>query len=118
MQRLLTQIAGHPPVAKTVGRILVAFPAAAAVAQRGAFSPPMPAFSIEDGDLDERLTPRELEVLMLMAEPISLKIIAARLHISYATARRYTINIYSKFDVHSRWEAVDYAMSKGIISPQ
>lgn len=117
MQKLLTQIAGHPPVTRTVGRILAAFPVT-----ESAFPSPDPSLlpsadPFDESDLGERLTPRELEVLVLMAEPISLKAIAARLHISYATARRYTINVYSKFGVHSRWEAVDSAVRRGLISP-
>ena len=71
-----------------------------------------------DDDLAEHLTPRELEVLVLMSEPISLKDIANRLSISYTTARRYTINVYSKFEVHSRWDAVDAGIRKGIIPPR
>lgn len=40
------------------------------------------------------------------------------MNISYSTARRYTINVYSKFDIHSRWEAVNSAIHKGIIPPR
>jgi ATP/maltotriose-dependent transcriptional regulator MalT len=117
MLKLLQQIAGHPSVAKSVGRILAAFPEAAAPAGPPAHASVALSPTLEEDELDESLTPREREVLVLMVEPISLKAIAARLHISYATARRYTINIYSKFGVHSRWEAVDCAIRKGIIPP-
>jgi LuxR family transcriptional regulator, maltose regulon positive regulatory protein len=63
----------------------------------------------------ENLSTREKEVLLLMAEAISLQEIADRLFISYATAKRHTINIYSKLGVHNRWEAVAFAREKGII---
>ncbi len=118
MRNLLVQIAGHGPTTKTVGRILAAYPGAE---RTTASSVPRPSEMAvfrpfpSDDDLTEHLTPRELEVLILMSEPISLKDIANRLTISYATARRYTINLYSKFGVHSRWEAVDAAVRRGII---
>jgi len=50
-----------------------------------------------------------------MAEAISLQEIADRLFITYATAKRHTINIYSKLGVHNRWEAVAFAKKNGII---
>lgn len=121
MQKLMVQIAGHKPTAKTVGRILAAFSGdapASAFAGTPDKKTDAALSSNGDGDLDEHLTPRELAILSLMIEPISLKAIADRLNISYATARRYTITIYSKFGVHSRWEAVEMAIRKGIISPR
>ena len=63
----------------------------------------------------ENLSLRETDVLRLMAEVISLQEIADRLFISYATAKRHTVNIYSKLGVHSRWEAVAFARKNGII---
>jgi ATP/maltotriose-dependent transcriptional regulator MalT len=63
----------------------------------------------------ENLSTREREVLLLMAEAISLQEIADRLFITYATAKRHTINIYSKLGVHNRWEAVAFAKKNGII---
>jgi LuxR family maltose regulon positive regulatory protein len=114
MRRLMTQIAGHGPTAKSVARVLAAFasPAIGPAAPTG-----NEALSLDGDDPGDSLTPRELDVLGLLREPISLKAIAARLNISYATARRYTINIYSKFGVHSRWEAVESAIQRGIIAP-
>lgn len=120
MQKLLQQIAGHGPTSKTVSRILAAFEPIETTGRRANIkSSQLDTYQPDDVDdsLDESLTPRELEVLTLMAEPIGLKIIAARMGISYATARRYTISIYGKFGVHSRWDAVDCAVRKGIISP-
>jgi DNA-binding NarL/FixJ family response regulator len=117
----LSQIVGHARVSKSVSRILAAFP--------GVEAAPAPAAPLirspsttQSGNFDdgpgERLTSRELDVLLLMAEPISLREIAARLNISYTTARRYTINVYGKFGVHSRWEAVESAIRQGIINPR
>jgi LuxR family maltose regulon positive regulatory protein len=63
----------------------------------------------------ERLSLRETEVIRLMAESISLQDIADRLFITYSTAKRHTVNIYSKLGVHNRWEAVAFARKNGII---
>jgi LuxR family maltose regulon positive regulatory protein len=59
--------------------------------------------------LAEPLTRRELEVLTLLRDPLSIKEIALKLNISYATASRHTINIYSKLGVNGRWDAVTRA---------
>jgi len=65
--------------------------------------------------LYERLSFREAEVMRLMADTISLQDIADRLFITYSTAKRHTVNIYSKLGVHNRWEAVAFAKKNGII---
>lgn len=121
MQKLLHQIAGHGPTMKTVSRILAAFQSVETAGSPADLKPGRTAaipLHHQEERLDENLTPRELEVLMLLAEPIGLKVIAARMNISYATARRYTISIYGKFGVHSRWEAVDSAVRTGIMTPR
>jgi LuxR family transcriptional regulator, maltose regulon positive regulatory protein len=122
MQKLLNQIAGHESVAKSVSRILAAFPGAESTRGPVSLLPNLASTPLSDNsnddELDEPLTRRELEVLLLMAEPISFREIASRMQISYTTARRYTINVYSKFGVHSRWEAVNSAIRKGIIAPR
>ena len=56
--------------------------------------------------LAEPLTRRELEVLELLGEPISIKAIAQELSISHATAKRHTVNLYGKLGVNNRWDAV------------
>jgi len=50
-----------------------------------------------------------------MAEAISLQEIAGRLFITYATAKRHAVNIYSKLGVHKCWEAAAFAGKNGII---
>lgn len=52
------------------------------------------------------LTPREREVLGLIAEGLSNRGIADRLVISEATAARHVFNIFTKLGVHSRAQAV------------
>lgn len=54
----------------------------------------------------ERLSPRELQVLTLLAHNVDLKRIAARLFISHATTRNHVQHILAKLGVHSAREAV------------
>jgi LuxR family transcriptional regulator, maltose regulon positive regulatory protein len=65
--------------------------------------------------LVEPLTARELEVLALLREPVSLKEIAGRLFISYLTVRRHTANIYGKLGVNRRQAAVARAKAMGLL---
>jgi LuxR family maltose regulon positive regulatory protein len=68
--------------------------------------------------LVEPLTPRELEVLNLLRGPASIKEIALKLNISYATAKRHTINLYAKLGANQRWEAVAKAEEFKILPPR
>jgi LuxR family maltose regulon positive regulatory protein len=54
----------------------------------------------------ESLTAREVDVLILLREPLSTREIARRLEITQATLKRHTINIYGKLGVNTRWDAV------------
>ena len=61
------------------------------------------------GHLADALSQRELEVLRLLADGLDSSEIAERLIIAVDTARKHIKNIYSKLDVHSRWEAIKHA---------
>jgi LuxR family maltose regulon positive regulatory protein len=61
------------------------------------------------GHLADALSQRELEVLRLLADGMDSNEIAERLVIAVDTARKHIKNIYSKLDVHSRWEAIKHA---------
>lgn len=63
------------------------------------------------------LTPREQEVLILLAEGQSNSQIAETLNISPKTVSRHRENIMAKLNLHSRTELVKYAIRKGIIQP-
>ena len=56
-----------------------------------------------------RLTPRELEVLRLMAAGFGTATVAERLRVSRATVRNHVQNIFGKLGVHTRLEAVAHA---------
>jgi DNA-binding NarL/FixJ family response regulator len=62
-----------------------------------------------------RLTPREREVLQLLAEGKSNKEVAAILEISVKTAETHRANIMLKLDFHSVTELVRYAVRNKII---
>jgi len=64
----------------------------------------------------EHLTPRELEVLELVAEGLSNKLIAVRLGISEHTAKFHVNAIMNKLGVQSRTEAVVRAARLGLLS--
>lgn len=65
---------------------------------------------------DERLTPRELEVLRLVALGLSNKEIASRLVISEHTAKFHVAAILSKLGAASRTEAVHIAAQRGLVA--
>ena len=79
---------------------------------------PLPAAvsqRLADRTLHPGLTPREMEVLQLVAEGLRNKEIAARLRISEETAQSHVRNILSKFGLHDRTEAVAVAVRRGIV---
>jgi two-component system NarL family response regulator len=61
------------------------------------------------------LTVRELEVLKLVAQGMSNKEIAAELYISENTVKNHVRNILEKLHLHSRMEAVMYAVREKIL---
>jgi len=63
----------------------------------------------------ERLTPREKEVLRLMAEGISSRDIAGKLGISYTTVRTHIRSLGSKLGVHSKLEAIVKARELALV---
>ena len=67
-------------------------------------------------DSYELLTPREREILQLLAEGKTNKEVASSLDISVYTAETHRGNILQKLNLHSLAELVLYAVRKGIIS--
>jgi two-component system, NarL family, response regulator NreC len=73
-----------------------------------------------EGDAKEAingLTPRESEVLNLLAEGKTNDEIADLLSISVHTVARHRENLMGKLGLHSRSELVKYAIRKGLIKP-
>jgi DNA-binding NarL/FixJ family response regulator len=76
--------------------------------------------SIRDDELDEPasdpLTPRELDVLGLMAEGLSNKSIAGRLGISDQTVKFHVASIGGKLNALNRTDAVRRGVRRGLIT--
>jgi DNA-binding NarL/FixJ family response regulator len=72
-----------------------------------------------DGDeegFDEPLTPREVQVLELLAEGLPNKAIAVRLHISDQTVKFHVSSISAKLGARNRTDAVRRAVRRGLIA--
>jgi DNA-binding NarL/FixJ family response regulator len=70
-----------------------------------------------DGDLtlDDPLTPRESEVVKLVAEGHTTKEIATMLFISEKTVERHRSNVLEKLGMRDRTELTRYAIRRGLI---
>ena len=75
----------------------------------------VPAEPMAAADADAALTRRELEVLALMAEGASNKVIARRLGISVHTAKFHVGSLLDKLDATGRTDAVAQAVRQGVI---
>lgn len=67
-------------------------------------------------DRYEKLTPRQREVLQLIAEGRANREIAAILHISVKTVENHRASLMKALDLHSTAELTQYAIRTGIIS--
>ena len=63
------------------------------------------------------LTPRELEILKLIAEACTSKQIAEMLVISVKTVERHRANILEKLGMRDRVELTRYAIKRGLVEP-
>jgi len=91
----------------------------AALSAAGAGAPAAGAAPGDDGpgELPDGLTPREAEVLALIAEGLTNSEIAERLVVSAATVKSHVNHIFAKIGARDRAQAVVYAFANGIAQP-
>jgi DNA-binding NarL/FixJ family response regulator len=77
--------------------------------------PPEIAAELADHAADDALTPREIEVLRLIAAGNANKIVADQLSITEETVKAHVKNILSKLDANDRTHAVTIGLKRGII---
>ena len=73
------------------------------------------AQDIREGETEQPLTPRERDVIALIAEGLSNKEIGCRLGISPDTAKFHVGRLIDKLDATGRTDAVAHAARRGII---
>jgi DNA-binding NarL/FixJ family response regulator len=100
-------------------RVVGEFPTLAAAEASGIEADGMlvapPARGYEEG-FAEPLTPREIEVLELLAEGLPNKAIARRLQISDQTVKFHVASISGKLGAANRTDAVRRAVRRGLIT--
>lgn len=107
MLRALIQLKVDRDLHAYVKQILSAFPESRQVVG-----------SLGQEEILDPLTNRELQILELLKERMTNKEIAAQLTISPGTIKGHTIRIYHKLDVKGRHQAVEKAITLGILPPR
>jgi DNA-binding CsgD family transcriptional regulator len=73
-------------------------------------------FSVNTANIEKLgLTPRELEILRLIAEGLSNREIAERLFVSENTVKTHSANLFTKLSARRRTQAVQLAKEAGVI---
>jgi DNA-binding NarL/FixJ family response regulator len=65
----------------------------------------------------EILSPRELQVLQLIAEGNTTRVIAGLLKLTVKTAESYRTGLMAKLDIHETAGLVRYAVRRGLVKP-
>ena len=69
-------------------------------------------------DPQPRLTPRQREILNLIAAGLSTSEMAEKLSISTETVRNHLRSVFTELDVHTRLEAIATAQRLGLLAPR
>jgi LuxR family maltose regulon positive regulatory protein len=105
MARLLAKLHRHGVAVDYITQILSAFEPTG----------DGPSAAVGPSAFIEPLTPRELEVLALLAQHLTNKEIAARLVVSHGTVKTHILHVYRKLDVRKRREAVARAKALNLL---
>ena len=87
-----------------------------AVAAGGRFVSQLPDVELCE-DHSDPLTPRELDVVKLIAEAYTNRQIAEILQVSEKTVESHRANVLSKLGMRDRVELVRYAIKRGLVEP-
>jgi DNA-binding NarL/FixJ family response regulator len=98
-----------PSVTRRLITRFVAAPSADGGSKAGAASP------VTVPDLQARVTDREREVLLLVAEGLSNQEIAARLHVAAGTVKTHVSHLLTKLDARDRVQLVIVAFRAGLV---
>jgi len=108
MAQLLSETAASGIMPEYCGKLLAAFEAEDQKSEEEFYLPPSQS-------LIEPLSPREIEVLQLIAQGLSNREISERLFLALSTVKRHNGNIYGKLQVRRRTEAVARARELGLL---
>lgn len=113
----VTQLhAGGAPMSPLIARqLLVRWQANAAEARNEAATAAAHVAAAGDSDGRESLSPREAQVLDMVARGFTYAEVAQRMGLSLSTVRTHVRNIYGKLDVHNKTEAVFEARHLGLL---
>lgn len=87
---------------------------AGAIVSRALGETPTPSAGSQE-EAYARLTPRERQILKLIAEGSSNKEIASSLNLAVKTVMAHRVNLMSKLDIHNRSKLVQFAIQVGLI---
>jgi DNA-binding NarL/FixJ family response regulator len=109
-QTLLDPLVQQQLIASATGRGA----AATRGSEAGGLNPSTHPGNTPPATLPDELTPREAEVLALIAQGRSNREIAAELFVSEATVKTHINHLFSKIDARDRAQAVHYAYTHGL----
>jgi two-component system, NarL family, response regulator len=89
-----------------------------AVHAGNSYFPPWIGARISERKLGSSLSPRELEILEMVAKGLTNKEIGRTIQVSHFTVRNHVANIIAKLDVGDRTEASTVAIQQGILMAQ
>lgn len=101
---------GHALSVEEAVASLLALPTLSAAAANPSDLRPLPSITYPGG-----LTAREVEVLRLLAQGLTYVQIGEKLIISHRTVNAHLITIYAKLEVHTRWEAIQFAQDHQLL---
>ena len=106
---------GEPELETRLGLLLAQIPGVRIAQNDEACDLVLSEADIADGGFEHSLTPRERDVIALLAEGLTNKEIGSRLGISPDTAKFQVGRLIDKLDATGRTDAVAHAARRGII---